>query len=355
MRVVGIALMATGVALSQPTAATVKVATVCEVLGNIDHYADSAVAIVGRIERSVSVADHYDFLSQDRCPRPLVTYGHTWSNKIEIWTDWEEGMSKPPSGTPTLETSVVAERLSEVRKTTPLGTHLEPEYAHGHWTSVATSNQWAVVYGQVVRSPRLDEHCGVRGCGGDDVPLILIATPANVHPVKAEQILARPQNNRGSTPAREQSLRRFLRAFDHEAQAADPDPNTRYVAAFADLNDDGKPEAIVHLIGKGWCGSGGCTTLILVQEGDAWKVLANIAITRPPILMLPSKSNGWRSVGVWVQGGGVQRGYEAELRFDGKTYPANPTVPPAQAFLEKTRSEVLISPSAVPKPLYSAR
>jgi hypothetical protein len=44
-----------------------KVVTVCEVIGNVTQYRDHAVVIVGRMDRSVSVIDHYEFLAQDGC------------------------------------------------------------------------------------------------------------------------------------------------------------------------------------------------------------------------------------------------------------------------------------------------
>ena len=101
------------------------------------------------------------------------------------------------------------------------------------------------------------------------------------------------------------SLRVFLDTFYSQLK-------DRYDAAFVDLNADGKPEAIVYLTSKDWCGSGGCTTLILVRDGDSWRLLTKIAIARTPLRILASKSSGWRSIGVWVEGGGVQPGYEAE-------------------------------------------
>ncbi len=145
-----------------------------------------------------------------------------------------------------------------------------------------------------------------------------------------------------ASPA-EESLRRFLQTFDD-------DKTTRYIAGFRDLNADGTPEAIVYLMGK-WCGSGGCNTLILTRDGSSWKIVANIRITRPPIRVLTSTSNGWRSIGVWVQGGGIQPGYEAELRFDGKTYPKNPSVPPAHR-LKNPAGEVVIPSAQNRVPLY---
>jgi hypothetical protein len=131
------------------------------------------------------------------------------------------------------------------------------------------------------------------------------------------------------------SVRSFLQSFD-------TDPRDRFVVAFADLNGDGKPEAIVHLTSNHWCGSGGCTTLILVRNGDSWKVLTRITITQSPIRVLTTESNGWRSIAVWVQGGGIQPGYEAELRFDGKTYPTNPSVAPARHIVGKAEGKVVI-------------
>lgn len=132
------------------------------------------------------------------------------------------------------------------------------------------------------------------------------------------------------------SLRVFLTGFDRDLK-------DRYTAAFVDLNGDGKPEAIVYLTSNDWCGSGGCTTLILVRDGDSWRLLTQVTITRLPIRVLTSKSSGWRSIGVWVQGGGIQSGYEAELRFDGKTYPTNPSAAPAPRLTGKADGETLIA------------
>jgi hypothetical protein len=78
----------------------VKVVTVCEVLGNVAHYADTGVAVVGRMEASIGLIDRSDFLSQDRCEHPVITHGHVWPDKIRIWAAWEPGMPKPPSDSP---------------------------------------------------------------------------------------------------------------------------------------------------------------------------------------------------------------------------------------------------------------
>lgn len=80
------AMMTTGITVGQQKSDDqVKVLTVCEVLGDVTHHADTAVAVVGRMERSVSRIDHYEFLAQDRCEHPVVTHGHVWSDKVQIW------------------------------------------------------------------------------------------------------------------------------------------------------------------------------------------------------------------------------------------------------------------------------
>jgi hypothetical protein len=186
-------MMTQGITVGQQKSnGQVKVLTVCEVLGDMNRYTDTAVAVVGRMERSISRIDHYEFLSQDRCERPVITHGHIWSDKIQIWVDWEEGMPKPPSARPNLQSTVVAAKLSAVRKTTNLGSHELPR-ADGHPSTTTVPNEWAVVYGRIVKSPRLDEDCGVGGCGGDDVPLIMLAEPSEVHPLRGD---GRPTNDR---------------------------------------------------------------------------------------------------------------------------------------------------------------
>ena len=158
--------------------------------------------------------------------------------------------------------------------------------------------------------------------------------------------LGKAQQKTDARPSEaEVSVKQFLQTFDGDKTA-------RYVAAFHDLNADGKPEAVVYLMGRKWCGSGGCETLILTPDGRSWKIVAKITITRPPIRVLSETSNGWRDIGVWVQGGGVRPGYEAEIPFDGKTYPSNPSVLPARRLLEKTSGEVLIPSLPETKPLH---
>jgi hypothetical protein len=137
------------------------------------------------------------------------------------------------------------------------------------------------------------------------------------------------------------ALREFLQKFVG-IPPSDRDKRARYLKASVDLNDDGKDEAIVYLIGDNWCGSGGCITLVLRPDGATYKVVSQITITRPPIRLLPSKTNGWHNLSVMVHGGGILQPYEAEIPFDGRTYATNPTVPPARKF-DNANGKVVIN------------
>lgn len=196
------AMMTTRIIVAQQRSnGEVRVLTVCEVLGNVTRYADTAVAVVGRMERSVGLTDHYEFVSQDRCEHPVITHGHVWSDKIQIWAAWETGMPKPPSDRPKLEPSVVASKLLIVRKTTKAGFHQEREFKKdGHsivYTQTAeVPNEWAIVYGRILRVPNLNEDCRAGGCGGDNVPLVIIAEPYNVHRLGEDATLLPENENR---------------------------------------------------------------------------------------------------------------------------------------------------------------
>ena len=161
--------------------------------------------------------------------------------------------------------------------------------------------------------------------------------------------LAQPRHQ--PTPRHGDSLKRFLQSYVG-ASNTDEAKATQYVSPFVSLKDDGTQQVIVYLTSDGWCGSGGCTTLILGPEGLSYRVIAKITITRPPIRVLPTKSNGWHDIAVQVDGGGVVHAYEAELSFDGKTYPSNPSMPPARRLLEIVPGKVAVSATYEALPLY---
>lgn len=153
-----------------------------------------------------------------------------------------------------------------------------------------------------------------------------------------------------STSQRDADLKSFLRNFVGNPSVGE-NGTTKYAAAFVDLNGDGKAEAIVYLWDGGWCGSGGCTALILTSNDSKYRVLTKITVTRLPIRVLTTKTNGWRDLAVFVAGGGVKAGY-ARLAFDGKKYPGNPTFAPLVRLSASVEGTVAIAEDAAGTPLF---
>jgi hypothetical protein len=146
-------------------------------------------------------------------------------------------------------------------------------------------------------------------------------------------------------------LRDFLRGW--VGTPTEETRTTRYSSAFVDLNGDGSREAIVYLSSDGWCGTGGCTMLILAPQKASYILITKTTVTHLPIRVLATKSNGWNDIGVIARTDGIEPLYEAVLSFDGKTYPSNPSVPPARQSKGKARGRIVISATAKDEPLYN--
>ena len=117
---------------------------------------------------------------------------------------------------------------------------------------------------------------------------------------------------------------------------------TEYESASADLNGDGTDEIVVRATSVERCGSGGCALFVLSPDGAGFRVVMRATVTHPPIRVLESSTNGWKDLAVTVAGGGVTQPYEVRLRFDGRRYPGNPSVPPAEPLTEPVAGRTLI-------------
>ena len=115
-----------------------------------------------------------------------------------------------------------------------------------------------------------------------------------------------------------------------------------YRYAQTDLNNDGKPEAVIYVTDPQYCGSGGCNLVVLTPQGSGWRQALNATVAQPPILVLAGTTHGWHDIGVSVHGGGASP-HVARLRFDGVRYPDNPTLAPAEP-MSMNMGVVLIAP-----------
>ena len=94
-----------------------------------------------------------------------------------------------------------------------------------------------------------------------------------------------------------------------------------YRAARTDLNGDGQDDAVVLLEGPEWCGTGGCTLLVLRGDAKGFGLLSRSTVSRNPVRVLGSSQQGWRDLMVNTQGVG-----DVVLGFDGKAYASNPSL-----------------------------
>jgi hypothetical protein len=101
----------------------------------------------------------------------------------------------------------------------------------------------------------------------------------------------------------------------------------RYHYNKVDLNGDGILDAIVFASGNSLCGSGGCRILILKGVSTDFQLITEMTVSRPPLIALSTKTKGWSNFAMRVSGGGIKP-YYALLKFNGKSYPKNPTVEP---------------------------
>lgn len=90
----------------------------------------------------------------------------------------------------------------------------------------------------------------------------------------------------------------------------------QYKYSQVDLNEDGNLEILVGLTGPYFCGSGGCTVLLLSHYGD---VITRFSVVDYPAYVDSETTNGWRNLILYS--GGENR----VAQFDGQTYPSNPS------------------------------
>lgn len=73
-----------------------------------------------------------------------------------------------------------------------------------------------------------------------------------------------------------------------------------------------------------WCGSGGCTMLVFQGIEKGFRPVSQITLVREPVIVSETQTKGWRDIVVRVSGGGGETKNVA-LKFNGSTYPSNPS------------------------------
>jgi hypothetical protein len=112
----------------------------------------------------------------------------------------------------------------------------------------------------------------------------------------------------------------LLPQLQQSVSAITQESDPLFSTGYADLNNDGLDDALVYLEGAQWCGSGGCTLMIFQRLGGSYKFISKSSITRTPISVAKTTSNGWKDFIVWSRGTGF-----VLMRYDGDKYPHNPS------------------------------
>ncbi len=84
-----------------------------------------------------------------------------------------------------------------------------------------------------------------------------------------------------------------------------------------DLNNDGQQDLFINFITPYFCGSGGCTLLLLDHD---WKTITRFTVTSTPIMIEPNKEQKWSVL--MVKDDGVWK----DLVFKNGKYPGNPSL-----------------------------
>ena len=84
-----------------------------------------------------------------------------------------------------------------------------------------------------------------------------------------------------------------------------------------DMNNDGEDEVFVNFMTPYFCGSGGCTILLLNNQ---LKLITKFTVTRTPLFAEQTLKNGWRILLTRSEG------ELKEMIYNDGTYPSNPSV-----------------------------
>ncbi|MTG97182.1 hypothetical protein GJV76_03375 [Myroides sp. BIT-d1] len=84
-----------------------------------------------------------------------------------------------------------------------------------------------------------------------------------------------------------------------------------------DLNNDGKKEIFVSLAGSYFCGSGGCTMLLL---DSTYKLITKFTVMEGAVFVEPTMENEWKILN--VKSGGEWK----KMVYTNGTYPTNPSI-----------------------------
>ena len=125
-----------------------------------------------------------------------------------------------------------------------------------------------------------------------------------------------------------------LRGVIEQHARAKNEPTGTYVLAGADLNGDGRAEALVLFTSENWCQPHGCPLVIFQKATFGWRHVATINRVRPPIQISANATQGWRDL--WVMTGKDDKTGKLPLhpvlvKWNANSYPGSTALTPSIA------------------------
>ncbi len=116
-----------------------------------------------------------------------------------------------------------------------------------------------------------------------------------------------------------------------------PEYNTDFQHTLVDLNGDQQQDLVVLANHSSWCGNAGCTAFVFENKGGEFFLISDTTITRAPIRMAKTTSEGWHDLIVDTKGSP-----DVILKMREKKYPFNPSLSPQATAQELADATVLI-------------
>jgi hypothetical protein len=95
------------------------------------------------------------------------------------------------------------------------------------------------------------------------------------------------------------------------------DNDKKFQLAEIDLNGDGENEVFINFFSSYFCGTGGCSILLL---NNSLKPITNFSVMRTPLYIQKETINNWNTI--LVKSGGKFR----KLIYENGHYPSNPSI-----------------------------
>lgn len=93
----------------------------------------------------------------------------------------------------------------------------------------------------------------------------------------------------------------------------------RFMYSEVDVNGDGSNETLVMMQSPYYCGTGGCTLILL---NSLYKPITKFSVSDEPVMISSGMSNEWNDIVI------TSDGAQHVMKYNGNTYPTNPSVAP---------------------------